>query len=815
MVGNAQDPTGIFATSVDLYFRTTSTTGQTCFVELRPMVNGLPSAEVIYPMSQVVLNGEQIQISEDASVPTTITFPAPVYLEGNKEHCVVVGSNSTDFTLWVSRLGEVDVASLALPESQQVPITKQSSLGSMFKSQNGSTWTPSQYEDLKFSLNRANFVSSGNISFFNPDLSTGNRQVATLKKDSLEMNSRRIIVGLGTTARNWGELIVPGNTVIQDGSNASGNYVMGLGIATGTMSVTNAGLGLTPSTGFFQYNNVPLTKLTGRGENATANIHVNNGVAAAATISDGGNGFKVGDVLTATIGGGVGRNLQLSVTDTFGISELVLDQVQGNFIVGGGNTLRYINSSGVTTEFTDQGSTDVLIAPRVITDGLHIKVNHLNHGMHSDTNTVVIDSVSSDVPIVRLEGDYLLNATDDLVISDASNFENFEGVGVGTTNPGYIRIEDEIISYTSVTGNTLGGITRRVDSTFGGAYEDQSIVEKYETAGISLRRINKSHALQDATIVEDIGLDHYTLKIDTSANGIDRSTSASFPALYANETKSIGGESVTATQNIHYEIMKPIIQSMVLQRTNLTSRVRTVTSTSINGNEVSFLDAGYQAINLEDDNYFDTPRMIASKENADSLLTTLPGNRSFELELNLKSFDPRLSPVIDLDRIGAIFVSNRVNNVVTDFITDPRVATVQDDPSAFLYATKPIGLEIPATNIKLMCSAYINNFSDIRAFYALTNDPSEALIYYPFPGYDNLLESGQVIDSAKNSGRPDKLVPPTDNKGFQSTALTFKDYTFTIENLPSFKFFSVKLVGTSTNQCYPPRIRDLRAIAFA
>lgn len=629
------------------------------------------------------------------------------------------------------------------------------------------------------------------------------------------MNSRRIIVGLGTTARSWGDDIVAGNTVIQDNSNASGNFVMGLGIATGTMAVTNAGLGLTPSSGFFQYNNVPLTKLTGRGENATANIHVNNGVAAGATISDGGNGFKVGDVLTATIGGGVGRNLQLSITDTYGINELILDQVQGNFTVGGGNTLRYINSSGVTTEFTDQGSTDITTSPRIVTDGLHIKVNHLNHGMHSDTNNVIIDGASSDIPVVRLEGDYLLNATDDLIISDASDFENFEGVGVGTTNPGYLKIEDEIISYTSVIGNSLGGITRRIDSTFGGAYENQSIVEKYETAGVSLRRINKSHSLQDATITEDIGLDHYTIKIDTSSDGVDRSSSASFPALYANESKSVGGESVTATQNIHYEIMRPIVQSMVLQGTNITSRARTVTSTSIAGNEISFLDAGYQSINLEDDNYFDTSRMIASKANADALLTTLPGNRSFELELNMTSFDSRLSPVIDLDRIGGVFVTNRVNNVVTDFATDPRVATVQDDPSAFLYATKPIGLEIPATNIKLMCSAYINNFSDIRAFYALTNDPAESLIYYPFPGYDNLLESGQVVDSAKNSGRPDKLVPPTDNKGFQSAALTFKDYTFTIENLPSFKFFSVKLVGTSTNQCYPPRIRDLRAIAFA
>ena len=234
------------------------------------MVKWNSYADAIYPMSRVVLTGDMIQVSEDGTVATTLNIPSTVYLEGNKEHCVVVGSNATDFTLWASRLGEVDVTSLALPESQQVPI-----LASSWFYVQVSKWSnldTNQYEDLKFRLNRANFIEEGTVSFFNPDLSVGNRQVATLE-DSLEINSRRIIVGLGTTARNWGELIVAGNTVIQDGSNASGNYVMGLDTATGTMSVTNAGVGLTPSTGFFQYNNVPLTKLTGRGENATANIH--------------------------------------------------------------------------------------------------------------------------------------------------------------------------------------------------------------------------------------------------------------------------------------------------------------------------------------------------------------------------------------------------------------------------------------------------------------------------------------------------------------------------------------------------------------
>ena len=813
-VGSAEDSTGAFITGVDLYFQSAGV-DETCFVELRPMVNGLPSSTEIYPLSHVVLKDTDVKVSDDASVATNVTFPAPVYLEGNKEHCIVIGSNTTGFNLWISRLGEVDVANLALPESEQVPITKQSDLGSLFKSQNSSTWTPSQYEDLKFDLYRANFVEEGTISFFNPDLNNGNSHIPVLKKDSLDVGSRRIIVGLGTTAVGWGTEIVPGNTVTQDDSNATGNYVMGLGIATGTMSIVNAGLGLTPSAGTYQYDGVTLESLTGRGENATANIFVENGVAIGATILSGGNGFKVGDIVTASVGDGIGRNLQLSVSEIFGINELILDQVQGDFNVGSGKTLRYINSSGITSEFSNNASVTLDSSPRVITDGLHIKVNHLNHGMHALTNNVIVGDVVSDLQPVKLSSDYSRTSTEDIVISDSSIFATFEGVGVGTTNPGYIQLGDEIISYEGVVGNTLTDITRGIDSTFVGSYETDNLVYKYENSGVSLRRINKEHQLQDATVSDAIGLDHYTIKIDNSSDGVDRSNSSSLPTLYLNQTKSTGGSNITATQNIQYEIMKPMIQHMILQKTGIDARARTLTATSVNGNEVSFEDAGYSSISLDSDNYFDTPRLIASKVNSDNLLTNLPGNKSLEIEINMRSYDPRVSPVIDLDRTGIIFVSNRVNSVISDYANDQRTSTLKNDPSAFIYATKPIGLEIPANNLRVVLAAYINNFADIRAFYAITNEPSEELIYYPFPGYNNLQEDGQIIDPNDNDGRSDSFVSPTDNKGFESTALTFKDYEFTIEDLPSFKYFSIKLVATSTNQCYPPRIRDLRTIAFA
>ena len=813
-VGSSKDETGCFITGVTLYFRTTGTPDETIYVELRPMVNGLPTFEA-YPLSHVVLRGNQINTSEDGSIGTFISFPAPVYVEGNKEHSIVVGSNQTSFTLWISRQGEVDVRDLSLPESEQVPIVKQSNLGSLFKSQNGSTWTPSQYEDLKFILYRANFSPEGRISFFNPDLSVGNNQIAILKKDSLEITSKKIRVGLGTTVSSV-DAIEPGNTVVQDDSNAQANYVGGAGIATGNLNIINSGIGLTPSLGYYTYDDVNLTVITGSGQNGTADITVEDGVAIAATVTSGGNGYRVGDILTGTIGNdGLGRNLQLSISELYGINEIILDQVQGDFIVGTGKTIRFINSSGVTTDFSENSSVFISNTPRVITDGLHIKVNHLNHGMHSGTNTATLNNISSDIIPAKISTSYSRTSTADITLDDASNFTNFEGVGVAVTNPGYALIGKEIISYTAVSGNTLENITRSIDSTFAEEYDANQLIYKYEFSGISLRRINKDHQLQDATVTDPIGLDYYTIKIDNSSDGIDRSNSTSFPTLYLNETKSSGGDQITSNQNIQYEIMKPLIQTLVMDKTSLRGRCRTVTATSVSGNETSFIDSGYQNISLDQNNYFDTPRMIASNKNSEVLLTDLPGNKSFEIELTLSTSDRRLSPVIDLDRVGSIFISNRVNKVINDYKTDIRTSSIQDDPNAFVYVTKPIALEIPGNNIRTLLSAYVNEFSDIRAFYAILNNPDDDPIYYPFPGYTNRIASGQVIDINDNDGSSDSFVSPVDNKGFLSRSLVFKDYEFTVESLPSFKYFSIKVIGTSTNQCYPPRMRDFRTIAYA
>jgi hypothetical protein len=814
-VGSDSDNIGRYITSIDLYFQSKDSTVPV-EIQLRSVSLGTPTSE-IYPFSRVVVYPNQINVSNDASVPTRINFSAPVYLSGNREHAVVILSDSNEYNVWISRLGEVDISTASGPESGTKFVTSQNLLGSLFKSQNASTWTPSQYEDLKFNLYSARFDFEGSITFFNPELNQNNKQIATLRKDALQINSRRVRVGLGTTIKDSN--LVVGNQISQLNSNATGTYVGAGGSVTGNLQIINAGIGYTPSSGSLTYNNVSLTSVTGNGRDAKANITIQNGVAIAATVSLGGAGYSIGDILTVSSIGinSLGRNLRLSAVGIAGTNELIIDNVQGDFIVGVGNTLQYSSFTGAGVTSINGGGVNITSTPIVESDGLHIKVNHRNHGMHYPTNTVVISNVLPDTDPSRIVAEYSSTSTDNLTISAGFTtvFSTFENIGIGTTNLGYAIIDNEIISYSGIVGNTLTGITRGIDSTIVVTHPTNSLIYKYELGGVSLRRINTTHQLQDATVNNSLGLDYYNIKIGMSTNGVDRTLGTSTPKLYLNSTKSTGGSSINATQNIPFEIIRPIVQTVVHPETRLSAEIRTTSGTSISGSEISFENEGFTPLSIDEDNYFSTPRIVASKVNETSRLTNVTANKSMEVRFNLRTSDSRLTPVIDLDRVGMILVSNRVNNVITDYVTDSRVSTIKDDPSAFIYATKNIQLEIPATSIRVIVSAYINPYADLRALYSITTNPSEDPIYYPFPGYSNRIESGQVIDVANNDGTSDTFVPKNNTLGFDSNEITFKDYEFTVDNLESFRYFSIKLVGTSTNQSYPPRLRDLRVIAVA
>jgi hypothetical protein len=781
---------------------------------------GIPTQTII-PFSEVSLNPDSVNISSDGSVATTFVFESPVYVERNQEYALVLLSNSTSYRVWISRLGERDSITQKVVETQPT-------LGSLFKSQNASTWSASQFEDLKFRLYRAEFTTNnGFINFYNPDLSEGNLQIAKLTNNPLDLISRRIRIGLARTITESEVDFKVGQTIYQPSTTATGIYAAKVGIATGTLNVTTAGIGYTPSIGVFTYNNVSLNNITGTGRNATANITISNGVAIGATVLLGGSGYQIGDVLEPSQIGinSLGRNIKLSVTNVNQFNEIILDNVQGEFAtgVGVGNSLFYYNSSSISSQINASSGGNVTItAPiQIENDGLHFRVKHSNHGMHSPLNYVIIKDILPDTLPAKTTTILENTNTNNISVSDSTIFVRFEGYPVDDNNPGYVLLNNEIIKYTSVTPGTLGGISRGIDNTTITNHPISSDILKYEINGISLLRINKTHKLEDATIDSPIGLDYYSIKFSQEGETLgskviaNRTGASLYPALYFNTTKSGGGNNIHATQNMQYELLTPLIETFIPNNTNITAQVRTISGKSISGNENSFEDRGFSSITLQEYNYFDTPRIVASKINETNHLQDIPGNKSINILTRLSSNDSRISPCIDTSRISVITTSNRVNKIVLDdnYATDNRVNTLRRDPNAFVYVSKQYKLELPATSIKLLVSADINNYSDIRALYSIDTEESPDPVFELFPGYSNIDSLGNTVDSSTSDGTPDNFTQKNNTPTFEPQ--TFREYEFTSNNLPPFKYFRVKLILTSTNQAYVPKINDLRTIALA
>jgi hypothetical protein len=151
---------GIFATKVAVYFNSKPTGAQNpapVALEIRPMVNGHPSSDTVVPGSTTVLTPSQVNVvatQTQAGVlatPTYFTFEEPIYLAPNTEYAIVLLTDSTAYNVYVAKTETFYLG------STEKRVDRQPSLGSLFKSQNGTTWEPDQKKDLTFRLFKATF----------------------------------------------------------------------------------------------------------------------------------------------------------------------------------------------------------------------------------------------------------------------------------------------------------------------------------------------------------------------------------------------------------------------------------------------------------------------------------------------------------------------------------------------------------------------------------------------------------------------------------------------------------------------------------
>jgi hypothetical protein len=165
-VSNNQDY-GMFVSSIDLFFKTKPSVAAGSMqlpvtIKIAEVSNGYPTK--VYRAAKTI-QCKDVKISDlpnpsDTKTVTKFTFDDPVYLEPNREYAIVIGSDSPDYSVYTAVIGENVLGSNPVRRISEQPYA-----GSFFRSQNSSTWTPYQNEDLMFVVNKAVFAASGTAVF--------------------------------------------------------------------------------------------------------------------------------------------------------------------------------------------------------------------------------------------------------------------------------------------------------------------------------------------------------------------------------------------------------------------------------------------------------------------------------------------------------------------------------------------------------------------------------------------------------------------------------------------------------------------------
>ena len=502
---------------------------------------------------------------------------------------------------------------------------------------------------------------------------------------------------------------------------------------------------------------------------------------ATMVVSGASGDFTVGETITGSTSAAPTADV---VTWVSGTNTLTLKYVSTNFtatsetITGGLSSVTATVASITYSGDATAGGTPTIqdaypqSTPTFAAANRKIRISHSNHCMHSTSNNVTLSGVISEVSDTYLTA--AISASDtSIAVNDASAFHKvINGVAIGSTNVGYIMIDNEIMSYSAISNDnkTITVHERGLNGTTGVSHVDESVVKCYNLDGIPLTEINKIH-----TAIQNPTLDSYEL-VTTSIGRL---------GIRA------GGSNIFATQNIQYETLVPQIERMLLPQTEITARANVISGTSIGDGssvtEASFANDGvFNDIILSEDNQFAAPALICSEINESSELS---GAKSFRMDLQLKSLEPNISPVIDTDRLSAILVTNRINSPTA---TDSALKSVGDEHDA-VYITRVANLANPSGSIKLMFAGYRPPNTTIKVLYRVRPVGSSSSI--DTYGFSYFPTTGATIPAT------------TDRK-------IYYDYEYEASGL-NFDQYQIKILFVSSNQAYVPIIKDLRAIALA
>ena len=410
-----------------------------------------------------------------------------------------------------------------------------------------------------------------------------------------------------------------------------------------------------------------------------------------------------------------------------------------------------------------------------------IKVFHPNHGMHSTSNYVKISGVLSDT-VNGLLSSTITPTAGSLVVNDLTNqsfsasangfWTEINNSALSDSNLGYLKIDDEIIAYSGITGDNQFIIQGRgVFGTVASQHTAGSIVQCYNINGINLNEINTTHKINKV-----ISLDEFEIVVQSKAN-----------------TDSItGGTEVRSSRNLQYETIYPSLDAISLPSTNLNILLNSVSGTSV-GNllQPSFAPLNGESVENNVENDLISPRLVVSETNKTRYLPGTPG--SLGLSVDMSTSADNVSPIFDIIGSSVITISNRLNKEVTN--------TGELDLSSELlpvgglhssYITKKVVLENSSTAIKVLFDAIRRQGVDIKVFAKVKGDSN--LGSFSDMNYIEI---------------PAVSYPQSD------TEFQYRAFEYELNGIQEFKEWSIKIVMIGNDQSNVPKIKNFRTIALA
>ena len=203
---------GVFVPQVDVFFQTKDPTIPVQ-LQIRPMIAGVPDSIPVPGAVKFMYPGD-VTTSTDATSATTFVFDEPIFLEPYTTYAIVLLAQSVKYNAYIAETEQFELGSTARK------IARQPSLGSLFLSQNGSTWNPAQNKDMMFKVYQCKFRdTSGTIKMTNAPL-----PLELLERDPFEMDSGSNVVSVFHEAHG----LIEGDEVNISGLDSSESFGGGI-----------------------------------------------------------------------------------------------------------------------------------------------------------------------------------------------------------------------------------------------------------------------------------------------------------------------------------------------------------------------------------------------------------------------------------------------------------------------------------------------------------------------------------------------------------------------------------------------------------